>query len=108
MWKAKQQESAAGYISNIGCLRIDIAISPRTGRITLAMATFDVNSVRVWQTKQIRNSKAKNGNFSKTLRDAPNIFDMPEAFPPSARAKPPPSKNTSDLLRNFRQIHFNC
>lgn len=33
--------------------------------------------------------------------DDPNIFDIPETFPPSARAKPPPSKKTSDLEECF-------
>ena len=47
MWKAKQQLRAAGYISNIGCFPMARAISPKTGRITLAIATFEVNSVNV-------------------------------------------------------------
>lgn len=97
MWKAKQQLSAAGYINNIGCLPIARAISAKTGKITLAIATFDVNSVRVWQTKQIKNSNTRKGNSWKTTSDDPNIFDIPETFPPSASAKPPPSKKTRDL-----------
>lgn len=73
------------------------AISASTGKITLAIATFDVNSVRVWQTTQIKNNSNKKSNFWNPTSDAPNIFDIPDALPPSARAKPPPSKNTSDL-----------
>lgn len=73
------------------------AISASTGRMTLAIATFDVNSVRVWQTKQMRNKRTKKWNSWNTTSEAPNIFDIPEAFPPSASANPPPSKNTSDL-----------
>lgn len=47
MWKAKQQLRAAGYINSIGWTLMTSAISANTGRMTLAMATFDVNSVRV-------------------------------------------------------------
>lgn len=47
MWKAKQQLSAAGYINNMGCFPMTRAISPKTGKMTLAMATFEVNSVKV-------------------------------------------------------------
>lgn len=78
------------------------AISANTGRITLAMATFEVNSVSVWQTKQIRNKRTKKCNCWKTTSEDPNIFDIPEAFPPSARANPPPSKNTSDLKARIK------
>jgi hypothetical protein len=47
IWKAMQQLSAAGYISNIGCCLMANAISARTGKMTFAIATFEVNSVSV-------------------------------------------------------------
>lgn len=101
MWKAKQQLRAAGYINNMGCFPMTMAISPKTGRMTLAMATFEVNSVKVWQTKQIKNKRTKKGSSLKTSNDDPNIFDIPDTLPPSASAKPPPSKKTSDLKWNL-------
>lgn len=125
MWKAKQQLSAAGYINNIGCFPmaraisaktckisnilqkfLDIFLSNLTGKITLAMATFEVNSVSVWQTKQIRNKRTRKGNSWKPVSDFPNIFDIPETFPPSASAKPPPRRNTRDLERREKLMKF--
>lgn len=47
MWKAMQQDNAAGNIKNNGCISVAIDISANTGSIMLAMATFDVNSVKI-------------------------------------------------------------
>lgn len=97
MWKAIQQLRAAGYISIIGWTLIARAISAKTGRMTLAMATFEVNSVRVWQTMQTKRRRTIGCNSWNTINDDPSIRDIPDALPPSARANPPPSRKTSDL-----------
>lgn len=47
IWNAIQQDKAAGNIKNNGCVSVAIDISARTGNNILAIATFDVNSVRV-------------------------------------------------------------
>lgn len=104
MWKAKQQLSAAGYISNIGWTLIASAISASTGKMTFAIATFDVNSVSVWQTTHMRNNNARNGIPWKTCRLEPSIRDIPDTFPPSARANPPPKRKTSDLKKRHVKL----
>lgn len=91
-WKAIEHESAAGNIRNNGCTSISADNWANTGNMTLAMATFDVNSVSTCALRQIKNSTTKNGKALRPLSDWPNMADMPDTLPPRANAKPPPNK----------------
>lgn len=92
IWNAIQQDNAAGNIRYNGCTSMARDISANTGKIIFAMATFDVNSVNVWAVIQTINSNNNGGKSFRPTSELPNIADMPDREPPSAKAKPPPSK----------------
>lgn len=92
MWNAIEQDKAAGNIRYNGWISISADSWARTGNMTLAMATFDVNSVRICALRQMRNRVSRMGNDFKPVKDCPNMADIPETFPPRAKANPPPSR----------------
>lgn len=92
IWNAIQQDKAAGNIRYNGCISIAMDISARTGSIIFAMATFDVNSVKVCAAKHTMNSSNNGGRSFRPIKEFPSIADMPDRLPPSANAKPPPNK----------------
>lgn len=92
IWNAIQQDRAAGNIRYNGCISIATDISASTGNMMFAMATFDVNSVKVCAAKHTRNNNNNGGRSFRPTNEFPNIADMPDRLPPSANAKPPPNK----------------
>lgn len=81
-------------------------ISAKTGSVILAIATFDVNSVRNWIERRTMNRIANGGNDFNPDNALPRSSDMPDDELPSARAKPPPkilkiSKCQVNFVRNF-------
>uniref|UniRef100_A0A2M4DMX8 Putative secreted protein n=1 Tax=Anopheles darlingi TaxID=43151 RepID=A0A2M4DMX8_ANODA len=105
IWKAKLHDIAAGNIRYSGWISIAIAISANTGKMTLQMATFEVNSVSVCAVRQTTNSSSKGGRNFKPDNELPNSFDIPDSRPPSASANPPPSKKIK-LHGTFWLINF--
>uniref|UniRef100_A0A182UYB2 Uncharacterized protein n=1 Tax=Anopheles merus TaxID=30066 RepID=A0A182UYB2_ANOME len=79
-WNEKLHTIATGNIS--------------TGSTTLQIATFEVNSVRNSPTTHSTNSSSSGGSTFNPASDWPSRADMPEVRPPSARANPPPSRNS--------------
>lgn len=92
IWNAIQQDKAAGNIRYNGCISIATDISAKTGSMMFAIATFDVNSVKVCAATQIINNSTNGGRSFRPTKEFPNIADIPDRFPPSANAKPPPNK----------------
>uniref|UniRef100_A0A2M4B1E9 Putative secreted protein n=1 Tax=Anopheles triannulatus TaxID=58253 RepID=A0A2M4B1E9_9DIPT len=108
MWNAKLHDIAAGNIRYSGWISIAIAISASTGRMTLQMATFEVNSVNVCAVKQTTNSSSKGGRVFKPDNELPSSSAIPDLRPPSASANPPPSRKIklhgTFWLMNFHVI----
>lgn len=71
-------------------LQYVLTISAKTGSIILAIATFDVNSVKNWAVRHTRNSRSMGGSDFKPVNAFPRSSDIPDSLPPSAKAKPPP------------------
>lgn len=92
MWKAMQHDSAAGNIRNSGCISVAMDISASTGSRMFAMATFDVNSVNVCAVRHTMNSSSNGGRSLRPTSELPSMADIPDVLPPSASAKPPPSR----------------
>lgn len=63
------------------------------GRIMLATATFEVNSVAVSAKMHTRNKITTGLKLSSPMRALPSILDSPDDWLPAAMANPPPRTN---------------
>jgi len=66
-----------------------------TGKIILAVPTFEVNSVKVLTNRRITAIISTGGKSFKGTRASPTLIASPETLLPFEIAKPLPSRNTS-------------
>lgn len=84
--------------------KILFTISAKTGKIILAIATFEVNSVRNSQIITTIKRITAGDKAESPLSEFPINSDIFEALLPSAKANPPPTKALRILLYKKQQF----
>jgi len=91
--KAHDAEMVAGTISNSGLMDKLKAVAARIGIKSVAIAVFDVTSVRKVINKHTVNIIKMVGKFDISTRRVPNHSAKPEVRKPFANAIPPPNSS---------------